>query len=153
LTQVVGNATALVQSEDWKALLADAKARGAIVETSTCVAQGLLPESSLGSSVAPQAGQGLLRHARAGVLPSGRLESPSTNGSSQFTPGNLQSAGRQQDDVPTHGGESERWPGSAYRGSRLHRDGSRPGFNQRNLPSGRSFGGRGSNGHLRRGKG
>ncbi len=98
-----------MQSEDWKALLADAKAdakaRGAIVETSTCVAQGLLPEISIGSSVAPQAGQGLLRHAGAGVLSSGRLESPSTNGSSQFTPGNLHSAGRQQDDAHTWRGQ------------------------------------------------
>lgn len=155
--QVIGNATALVQSEDWAALLEDAKARRSIVETSTCIAQGLLPDNPSGvQALNPQAGGlGLLRHARAGMLTSGRIESPSA---AQFAPqGNFSSSvaferGRQQEDGPMPGGESDRWPVSGHRGSRLHRDGPRVGFSQRSLPH-RAFGGRGSSLSFRRGRG
>ncbi|KAJ7518585.1 hypothetical protein O6H91_21G075400 [Diphasiastrum complanatum] len=40
---VVGNATTLLQSEDWAALIADSKARGCFVPFETSVARGLLP--------------------------------------------------------------------------------------------------------------
>ncbi|CAM6105716.1 unnamed protein product [Calypogeia fissa] len=153
---VIGNATALVQSEDWAALLADAKSRGSIVDTSTCIAQGLLPDSPAGVTVLSQGGQGLLRHSRPGILPSGRIETASANGSSLVAQGSFTSAGlergRQQDDGSMHG-DSERWPVSGHRGTRLPREGPRLGFSQRNLPPGRSFGARGASLSFRRGRG
>lgn len=46
--QVIGNASALTQSEDWAALLADAKDRGCFVSSTTCIQRGLLPEPAVG---------------------------------------------------------------------------------------------------------
>lgn len=53
LSQVIGNASALTQSEDWAALLADAKDRGCFISSTTCIQRGLLPEPILGSLGAP----------------------------------------------------------------------------------------------------
>lgn len=62
---MIGNASALTQSEDWAALLADAKERGCFVSSTTCIQRGLLPESVMGSSGAPLGSSGLL-HPRPG---------------------------------------------------------------------------------------
>ncbi|KAG6543891.1 hypothetical protein Mapa_014731 [Marchantia paleacea] len=141
---VIGNATALLQSEDWAALLADAKTRGCFVETGTSISRGLLAEPS-GVLTAPQAG--LLRHA------------PSPHPSSQFGMGNFSHGsfgrGRHNEEGNIHGSDSEQrglWQGSGHRGGRLNRDSSRGGFSQRGLPPSRSYG-RGNNLSYRRGKG
>ncbi|KAL3681980.1 hypothetical protein R1sor_000002 [Riccia sorocarpa] len=140
---VIGNAAALVQSEDWAALIADAKARGCFVDTAASISKGLLNEPP-GVMVPPHAGS--LR--------------PSLQPSPQYGMGNLDHSSsvrdrQQESGIVHHGSEAEQrgvWQGSAYRGGRAHRDTSRGGFSQRGLPPCRSHG-RGVNLSYRRGKG
>lgn len=72
LLQVIGNASALIQSEDWAALLADAKDRGCFVSSTTCIQRGLLPEPVMGPSGAPLGSPGLLHPRPGGPLSRGR---------------------------------------------------------------------------------
>jgi hypothetical protein len=72
LSQVIGNASALTQSEDWAALLADAKERGCFINSTTCIQRGLLPEPALGPLGAPLGSPSFLHPRPGGPLSRGR---------------------------------------------------------------------------------
>lgn len=61
---VVGNAAALVQSEDWAALIADAKERGCFVSMTASAVKNLLASTRTTITTAPSRASGLLRAPR-----------------------------------------------------------------------------------------
>lgn len=66
---MIGNASALAQSEDWAALLADAKDRRCFVSSTTCIQRGLLPEPVAGP---PMGSSGILHPRPGGLMSRGR---------------------------------------------------------------------------------
>ncbi|KAL2610776.1 hypothetical protein R1flu_022468 [Riccia fluitans] len=139
---VIGNAAALVQSEDWAALIADAKARECFVETATSLSNGLLTEPP-----------GVMLPPHAGLLPS--LQPSPQYGMGAFGHSSLARDRQQEDGIVQQGSEGMQrgaWQCSGYRGGRIHRDSSRGGFSQRGPPPSRSYG-RGANLSYRRGNG
>jgi hypothetical protein len=143
--QVIGNASALVQSEDWAALLADAKERGCFVSSATCITRGLLPEPPMGSTgilhQPPRAGPPLLSRGGRGMAPSSPMGGPHflpgrhPFGTPPRTPGEEHWSSRRHGQDPVaflERGDSEGqdlWQHSGQgRSCRGQREGARPGF-------------------------
>uniref|UniRef100_A0A7I4BQ27 Uncharacterized protein n=1 Tax=Physcomitrium patens TaxID=3218 RepID=A0A7I4BQ27_PHYPA len=101
---VIGNASALAQSEDWAALLADAKDRRCFVSSTTCIQRGLLPEPVAGP---PMGSSGILHPRPGGLMSRGR-------GMSGPHGGRHSSSGRHQ--YNNHAGEGSHWRGRSNSG-------------------------------------
>ena len=60
LSQVIGNAAALMQSEDWAALIADAKERGCFVTMNSSHVKNLLASQNINRALPSTKDSGLL---------------------------------------------------------------------------------------------
>ncbi|CAK9218121.1 unnamed protein product [Sphagnum troendelagicum] len=142
---VIGNASALVQSEDWAALLADAKDRGCFVSSATCITSGLLPEPPMASTgilhQPPRSGPPLLSRGGRGIAPSSPMGGPHflpgrhPFGTPPRTPGEEHWSSRRHGQDPVaflERGDSEGqdlWQRSGQgRSCRGQREGAHPGF-------------------------
>jgi senataxin len=142
---VIGNASALVQSEDWAALLADAKDRGCFVSSATCITRGLLPEPPMASTgilhQPPRSGPPLLSRGGRGMAPSSPMGGPHflpgrhPLGTPPRTPGEEHWSSRRHGQDPVaflERGDSEGqdlWQRSGQgRSCRGQREGAHPGF-------------------------